>query len=85
VEPFRLRYLELGLRPSVVAYRLGWLLGPGHKNASTADTTRLKRTLGLMASPQSRGKPPCVRRKVTYEMAVQLADALEMEPHEAGV
>lgn len=78
-EPLRERYARLAAQQEdiaeVVALRCGWLRGQRHP-----DTQRVRRTLGLDADSAQR-----VRKTVSYENAVRLADALGLDPFEAGV
>jgi hypothetical protein len=86
IEPFRARYEQLlknGTSASEVARRMGFRASPTARVPGGADTQRLKRTLGL-APYYKRGKT-YIGKGVTYETAVRLAEALEMDPAEAGV
>lgn len=88
--PFRERYLVLrardkNLTADIVAERMGWLFG-SHSNgkAPHGDGSRVLRRLGLMASKSGQGSYT-VQRHVTYELAVQFADALELDYVDADV
>jgi hypothetical protein len=73
-----LRKVERGMTWTELAEAAGMMdNGPrGH-----ADTTRLKRRLGLTGDART-GR---ISGRVRYETAVRLARALELDPHEAGV
>jgi hypothetical protein len=88
VEPFRERFLQLtanGTTASDIAERLGWTLGGSATRPGNPDVVRVKRAVGLMAYEPGHGRPRRFKERITYEMAVQLAEALHMDPHEAGV
>jgi hypothetical protein len=82
---------------SAVCFRIEELGIPGYvKDASrwsgarrTGDTTRLQRALGMKPHPagkkSGREYEPTVREFVPYELAVALADALGLDPVDAGV
>jgi hypothetical protein len=80
VEPFRKRYEELGERPSTIALRLGWL-----NSDMTPDTSRVKRRLGIMPYNMGRGYGLTRNSTVTYNVAVQLCEALNMDPWEVDI
>jgi hypothetical protein len=76
VAPLRERYgvlLARGESPSMIAERAGFM------ERGRPDTTRLQRRLGVRASSGY------VTRSVEYRVAVVLAEALLMDPHEAGI
>lgn len=78
LSPFRARYeelLERGQDAPEIARRMDFL------SRGRADTARLRRTLGLV--PMYRCKKP--NTHVTYDTAVRLCEALEMDPVDAGV
>lgn len=99
--PLRERFLYLEKRgvmtASILAGRLGWFVmvpGGGRSNGkryAAGDMSRVRRTLGI--APESdrcagggRGRPRGgLRQAIRYELAVQIAFALGMDPHEAGV
>lgn len=70
-EAFRLTATE-------VAAAAGWYRCHGSRRP---DAQRVNRTLGLECDSH-RSQP---RKEVTYHVAVQLAQALDMAPYEAGV
>jgi hypothetical protein len=79
VEPLREEYLRRDdLTPGEIARRLGWWKRPGVPNAD-----RVRVQLGLR-SYRSNGRR-LTRQRVRYERAVELAEAMNMDPHEAGV
>lgn len=66
-----------GMTVTDLAKELGW------RSSNKWDTTRVNRVLGLATWKKTGGQ----RRQVfvTYEMAVCLCRALDMDPYEAGV
>jgi hypothetical protein len=94
VEPFRERYLELRQRNEITAtslcLRMGWIYRPGAGSCEKerrrpgtvkADTSRALVTLGLRRRSGCEG----ARQFVTYDDAIKLADALGLDPWEAGI
>lgn len=82
VEPFRERVLELlrrGLTAPEIAARAGYFYAGGTGNGS-----RLLRDVGLRHD-HSHGKRRPPRRTMTYEVAVRLCRALDLDPWEAGL
>jgi len=87
-EPLRERFLVMRQRGELtamtVAVKLGWYAciskGSGRSKDKRGDTVRVLRTLGLSTNGDG-----TVRERVGYESAVELAHALGMDPHEAGV
>jgi hypothetical protein len=90
VTPFRERFLVLQARDELsatsTAKKLGWFYGDKRKNADgpAGDGTRLKRRLGLAAENGGSGYWT-VRRHVSYETAVALCDALDIDYVDADV
>lgn len=73
--PLRMEFLRRGMTLKDLAARLGWIDGSGA-------STRLARALGLQpVSDNSYG----YRREVTYEVACQIALAMDMDPVDAGI
>lgn len=87
VAPLRERFLILrsrdGVSPEEAALRAGWLFGSLVNGVPRGDGTRLLRRLGLLASCGSSGWT--VTRFVSYETAVVLCDALDVDYTEVGV
>lgn len=86
---FRVRFTQLrgeeGLTLNDVAMRLGWTRGG---TDTRPDASRVEKTLGLRPERSGRGGHVSATRKrvtVSYELAVQLAAALDLDPYEAGV
>lgn len=86
VAPFRERALEQVADGSAswseMCVRLGWLRGgrrTSYNRPHAADTTRLKRTLGL-SEGMSHGTYRGYRRHVSYDMALRLCDAMDLDP-----
>lgn len=80
-ELLRERFCQLAQREEydmaeMVAIRAGWM----RSGSQYPDLQRVRRALGLDADSAHR-----VRRSVSYENAVRLADALGLDPFEAGV
>ena len=87
VDPFRERYVELrereGLTLSMVADRLGWTIPPSPAYPEVRpDTTRAARALGL--KPYMSKRRTYIRSRVREGTARKLAEALDMDPYEAG-
>ena len=88
--PLRKRFLELnrteGLSLHDVCMQVGFVKHPKNR-PPVGDTSYLQRLLGLRADtrgPRDRSVPT-PRETIKYELAVRLAEVLEMDPHEAGV
>lgn len=82
-EAFR-RQQKLGaLSARELAERLGWMRNTAGK--STGDATKALRYLGL--APQRCGHSGKLtrRKRVSYENAVKLARALNLDPFECGI
>jgi hypothetical protein len=84
VAPLREAFLASGISISEVSRRLGWTCRrsdrPGHK----ADTARLKRALGMQR------ERVCVRggylnRRIGYDLAARIADAIDVDPVDVGL
>lgn len=80
VEPLREAFLRSGVSAYELAIRLGWTRAEPSRRP---DVTRVKRSLGLM--PYRSNGRRMVRRKVRYERAVELADAMNVDPYEVGI
>ena len=86
VQPLQSRFLELIGRGEIsaneVALRCGWI----RSDTGNPDSTRVRRALGLKKCLTRGGEvEKKVQTRVRYETAVLLAEALHMDPHEAGV
>lgn len=86
VGPLQERFLRLRERGEItateVATRCGWI----RSDTGGPDSTRVKRALGLKEALARGGEERRVAQtKVRYETAVLLAEALHMDPFEAGV
>lgn len=84
IAPFRDRFVALVNRGELsaqeVARRLGWSY-----NGTGLDTGRVQRAFGLKPYTTHGTNHPRYQVTVTYEMAVQLAEVLEMDPMDAGI
>lgn len=86
VDPLKERFLLLCERGEIstseVALRCNWI----RSDTGAPDATRVRRALGLKEC-LARGGESRKRKqtKVRYETAVLLAEALNMDPHEAGI
>lgn len=82
-DPLRERFQALhdrdGLSLHELAKRVGWI----RQYDRRPDSMRVARTLGL-APTRSRGRDQ-VRRQISYSTAVRFAEALDLDPYEAGV
>lgn len=76
LEPFQRAFHEKNLTLAIVCRRLGWMWN------GKPDTTRLARTLGFRKEYES---SLGLKKRVQYKTAVKLAEALEMDPWEAGI
>jgi hypothetical protein len=86
VGPLRDRFLKLinsgEVTTNEVALRCGWI----RSDTGAPDSTRVRRALGLKKSLARGGETRRqAQTQVRYETAVLLAQALHMDPHEAGV
>lgn len=84
-EHFLLQHARDGLTAVGVAERLGWMYGSGtDRTPARGDGTRVLRRLGLQAD---RGKNSRfhVRRFLSYEVAVAMCDALNVDYFEVDV
>lgn len=61
-----------------IARRMGWVNG-------RADTPRVKKTLGLVPTPNGHGYPPSIRVLVGVDTAVRLLDAVGLDPVDVGL
>lgn len=94
VEPFQRRVIELrnaGYTLEELAQRAGWVNGPNANNRSrrpgSGDASRLERALGMRSEYKTiRGREyRSLKRYVTYDVAVRLCRALELDYHTIGV
>ena len=69
---------QSGLGINEIAVRCGWMRG------DRPDSTRLRRTLGMMPSRNGLGKVT-TNAQCKYETAVLIARAVGVDPHEVGV
>jgi hypothetical protein len=72
IAPLREAFLRSGLTPSIVCYRLGWECKRSY--GTQADTTRLKRALGLL--PESDKGRPRLRQRIGTDRAERIAEAI---------
>jgi hypothetical protein len=84
--PLQERFLKLVERGEIttneVALRCGWI----RSDTNAPDSTRVRRALGLKECLTRGGETTKrVQTRVRYETAVLLAEALNMDPFEAGV
>jgi hypothetical protein len=87
--PLREAFLASGLSAKVVAERLGWMRRPTpatRRRGHLADDTRVRSALGLKRSAPSRhGRVPTVRQTLDYDVALQIARALDLDPVDVGL
>jgi hypothetical protein len=69
------------IAPHDVARQMGWI----HAHSGRPDTSRALRALGLREKTARGGSPKRYITVLEYETAVRLAEAIGMDPHEAGV
>lgn len=86
VDPLRDRFVKLlksgEITANEVAIRCNWI----RSDTNAPDTTRVRRALGLKESLARGGETrKRVQTQLRYETAVLLAEALHMDPHEAGI
>lgn len=82
--PFRERFEQLkarGYSVADVALWLGWY----RSDTKMPDNSRVMRTLGLAPWPSGSKGGWYYADTVSYERAVELCDALGLDPHECGV
>lgn len=81
----RFAYLEerYGITAADIARELGWTRKKRARDGAL-DVTRVKRALGLVEN-HDRGGCTYVQQYTSYEQAVRLCRALDMDPFEAGV
>jgi hypothetical protein len=88
VVPLREAFVASGLTGGEVAQRLGWTK-PHWRYPTTArpvgDQSRVKRVLGLRQYNPGQGYPSRYRERMTYDMAVRMAEALNVDPFEVGL
>jgi len=83
VGPLREAFERSGLSTNEVARRAGWLRHYVARNGRVrkmGDSTRVRRGLGLVATQGG-----WVRTHLTYDEAVALARALDVDPVDVGV
>lgn len=56
-----------------------------HHGRREPDTLRLRRALGLRPSYGAAGTLPTFRTTISVDLALRVADALGLDPHEAGL
>jgi hypothetical protein len=76
-------FLRSGLTAGDVARVLGWRAAGSQRGR--ADSQRVKRYLGITPYPGTRGYPPRLRERFSYEMAVKLAEAIGVDPVDVGL
>ena len=86
IDPLQERFLKLlekgEITATEVALRCNWM----RSDTGGPDSTRVRRALGLKECLTRGGElEKKVQTKVRYETAVLLAEALHMDPFEAGV
>lgn len=86
VAPLQERFIQLRDRGEITANELALRLGWIRSDTGSPDSTRVRRALGLKECLARGGdKHRRAQTNVRYETAVLLAEALHMDPHEAGV
>lgn len=85
VAPLRMRFLQLerryGTTSADIARELGWTRKKNGR--AQLDSPRVRRALGL--TDRTRQGARVAQEYVSYDQAVRLARALDMDPFEAGV
>jgi len=76
-------FLASGLTAGAVADLLGWTYRRGHRARN--DGSRVRRALGLKLERGRSGEEWRLRRTVSSETALLLADALGVDPVEIGL
>ena len=66
-----------------LARNLDWCRSRPGYGVRIPDRTRVKRALGLM--PYRSNGRTLVRKSVSYERAVELAEAMNVDPYEVGI
>lgn len=85
LEPFRARFEQMEAAPHtsdaapLIALRLGWF------DRGRPDGHRVRRVLGLRPASASRGYPPSHRQHIQRRTALQLCEAMGMDPAECGL
>jgi hypothetical protein len=72
--------IEAGETWTSLCYRIGWIEPRG-----IAETSRLKRRLGLMSIPRRRPSLSMCSRGLRYETALTLIEALNLDPMDFGL
>lgn len=87
--PLREAFEVSGRSAADVARAMGWFctnkFGGRGKPQTVADGPRVRRALGLRPEQTKAGYPPALRQRCSYEMAVRLAHAIGVDPHEVGL
>lgn len=84
VEPLREAFNDRPhLSAGALARNLGWYRKRSGWSVRKPDITRVKRTLGLM--PYRSNGRVLVRTHVQYHRAVELAEAMNVDPVEVGI
>lgn len=88
VAPLREAFEQSGLRACDVAHALGWT----RRDGGSADTQRVRRSLGLthytstwMKADGTRLKTRAVNETIGYDHAVRFAAAIGVDPVEVGL
>jgi len=85
-EPLREKFVALQKRGEITAGELATRLGWMRSDTGAPDSTRVRRALGLKECLVRGGESKKVlQESLRYETAVLFAEALHMDPHEAGV
>jgi hypothetical protein len=83
VAPLREAFEQSGLTLSEVCRRLGWYCSKVKRPGTGPDTSRLRRTLGMQ--PHSSSYGPYVNRRIGYDLAARIAEAIGVDPVEVGL
>jgi hypothetical protein len=80
VAPLREAFEQSGLTLSEVCRRLGWYCPKVNRPSLGPDTARLRRALGT----QHHGRG-YVNRRIGYDLAARIAEAIGVDPVEVGL
>jgi len=76
VAPLREAFLRSDVSAGELARRLGW---------TRPDSMRVARQLGLLQSHDGRSRQPYIRETTSYERAVEICLALNIDPADVGL
>lgn len=85
VAPLRDAFLASGLTAYEVATRLGWTRKRKNLSGDYGDHSRLMRRLGLQTYHCPRRGGTFTQERMHYDVALAIAEAIGVDPHEVGL